>query len=68
MHTFPTQALILWHQKVVSQFYQPISIKLYIEIDDVTFQFLNHDIGQKYLKNAIQLFCKLTYSFVAIDF
>ena len=54
--------------KFVSRFSWQFFIKFYIEIADDTFQFFNCVVGQKYLKNVIRLFYKLTYSFVAIYF
>ena len=62
------RTLIICHQTVVSPFYQSIFIKVHIRIADDTFQFLNCVIDFENNLNIIRLFCKLTYSFVAIYF
>ena len=68
MSTFYTCTLILWHQKVVSHFLNQLTTTFHIEIAYDTFQFLNCVIGKINKYKRFAFICKLTYSFVAMNF
>ena len=65
---FSTHALNWGHQKFVSQFSQPIFNNFHILIAYDTTKSLDCIMVPIFFKIFLQLFSKLTYSFVAIDF
>ena len=64
---FYTRSHVIVPQNCKSFLATQFFIKFHIEIADDTFQFLDYVLGQEHLKNVLLLFCKLIYSFVAID-
>ena len=67
MSTFYTCSIIWTHHKIVSQLSPPIFNHYHIETSYDTIQSLKI-LWSKYFIFFSWLFCKLTYSFVAIDF